>query len=1054
MKNWKKIFSGLFLAVFILLPGFLAVHAAAGDETLTIRPDIRDGGVNCFRYAAYSGKQWTAGSEEAYIDLGDSDARAQECYYEVSFAGSGIEVFANKSNNHGRIQYSVDGEYVEVVDLYNSSWTQPQSVYRVTGLEEGEHVLKAVTLCERTGSAIVNQVAYVQVTHAPYTVTDVILEQTKVQMSEGQTQKLLFTMAPSYGSVADIAFTSENTGVAAVTAEGVVTAVGEGSTVIHLSGKSADFERTIAVTVAKSEAQLGGTISDTNTQHTQDRYGELSIQSVRTGELTAWKNDKAVSELVLYSKNGSLKNVTVEAGDFVGGKGVIKAENVTAVFIKSALAYNKGYVYGSEPPAATEENRSEVSDILYQTTPVDIPYDSLQPVWVEFAIPEDTEAGTYTGTLTVRADDTVEPLVFTYRLHVQDVTLPDAESFGETFDIELWQYPYTSAEYYGVEPFSEKHLAIMESSMLKYKEIGGHAITTSIVEEAWTGQTYSANAVHYPSMVKWTKEADDSFSYDYTDFDKWIEFNKSLGIGDKIVLYSIAPWHNCITYWESDKLVYEPFTPGSARYTQVWTDFLEDLAAHLEQKGWFEDAYIGIDEQGFSTYAFDLNDSITDSQGQPLKTAGAMDSFVEKKALALRVTDLNVGDTAAAAHPADFENLVAERAAKGYRTTLYSCTGHMPGNFALNKPVESYWSIVNAGKSGTAGFLRWAYDAWVENPLEDVTHSKYEAGDCFLIYPDVKDAEHPVSKSSVRLEKMAEGVRDVNKLMLIERENPAFAGKIQALYEKIKTTAQSRPSAYNAYLGDEAIARLIQEMDAFKNGVAELTYEYIAERDGLTGSIEALSIKEGSQMTLEAGSLAQLHAVFVPENVISTEVFWTSSDNGVASVDVQGKVTAGREGKAVITAASAWDSSKKASITITVSPKKQDDAPDKEPGKLPDAAGQEPEKPGDTVTAPGVRPEVSAPAKVKLSSAKRISGRKIKLKWKKVSGANGYEIYRSAKKKGKYTKIATIKKGKTTAYTDRKVKKKKIYYYKVRAYRTTDGKKLRGAFSSVKKGKG
>ena len=39
-----------------------------------------------------------------------------------------------------------------------------------------------------------------------------------------------------------------------------------------------------------------------------------------------------------------------------------------------------------------------------------------------------------------------------------------------------------------------------------------------------------------------------------------------------------------------------------------------------------------------------------------------------------------------------------------------------------------------------------------------------EPGDCFLIYPDLKDAENPVSKSSVRLEKMAQGIRDVNKI--------------------------------------------------------------------------------------------------------------------------------------------------------------------------------------------------------------------------------------------------------------------------------------------------
>ena len=169
--------------------------------------------------------------------------------------------------------------------------------------------------------------------------------------------------------------------------------------------------------------------------------------------------------------------------------------------------------------------------------------------------------------------------------------------------------------------------------------------------------------------------------------------------------------HNSFTYWENGKLVKEGFSVGSTRYTTLWTDFLTNLTAHLTEKGWFDDSYIGIDERGFSGTAFDLIESVKNKDGKCLKTAGAMDSFVEKKELAMRVTDLNVGDTAAAAHPADFEQLVNDREAKGLRTTLYSCTGHRPGNFSLSAPVESYWSIVNAGKSGTAGFLRWAYDA-------------------------------------------------------------------------------------------------------------------------------------------------------------------------------------------------------------------------------------------------------------------------------------------------------------------------------------------------------
>jgi hypothetical protein len=147
-------------------------------------------------------------------------------------------------------------------------------------------------------------------------------------------------------------------------------------------------------------------------------------------------------------------------------------------------------------------------------------------------------------------------------------------------------------------------------------------------------------------------------TYDYTDFDAWVTFCKEMGLGDKIVLYSIAPWHNTITYWENGVLKSEGNTIGNIVPDAMWTHFLTDLIQHLEEKGWFDDAYIGIDERGFSAAAFDLIESIKGSNGEPLKTAGAMDNFVNKWNLALRVTDLNVGDTAAAAHPADFARLL------------------------------------------------------------------------------------------------------------------------------------------------------------------------------------------------------------------------------------------------------------------------------------------------------------------------------------------------------------------------------------------------------------
>ena len=61
--------------------------------------------------------------------------------------------------------------------------------------------------------------------------------------------------------------------------------------------------------------------------------------------------------------------------------------------------------------------------------------------------------------------------------------------------------------------------------------------------------------------------------------------------------------------------------------------------------------------------------------------------------------------------------------------------------------------------------------------------------------------------------------------------------------------------------------------------------------------------------------------------------------------------------------------------------------------------------------------------------------------WKKVEGATGYVVYRATKKNGKYKAVKTITKASTTKFKNKKLKKKKTYYYKVRAIKKA-GKKV------------
>ena len=101
-------------------------------------------------------------------------------------------------------------------------------------------------------------------------------------------------------------------------------------------------------------------------------------------------------------------------------------------------------------------------------------------------------------------------------------------------------------------------------------------------------------------------------------------------------------------------------------------------------------------------------------------------------------------------------------------------------------------------------------------------------------------------------------------------------------------------------------------------------------------------------------------------------------------------------------------------------------------------------------TPPAVTTTVTKPAKVKnvKVTAKK---KKLNVSWKKVSGATGYEVLSATNNKfTKNKKTVTVKKNKVTL---KRLKSKKKYFVKVRAYKLANGNKYFGKWSKVVKKK-
>ena len=233
-------------------------------------------------------------------------------------------------------------------------------------------------------------------------------------------------------------------------------------------------------------------------------------------------------------------------------------------------------------------------------------------------------------------------------------------------------------------------------------------------------------------------------------------------------------------------------------------------------------------------------------------------------------------------------------------------------------------------------------------------------------------------------------------------------------------------------------------------------------------------------VTLGRGKKLTLQAVILPSYASNKNVVWKSADTKVATVDSSGNVTAKAPGRTKIMVTSAENSSYQTSCTVTVpynityklnKGKNNASNPSTYYGKkitlknpsrkgyafagwYTDAKFKKKIKTIEsnaqcdyTLYAKWTKVNV---AKVSFKSAKNSKSKKILLKYKKISGAKGYEISYSTNKK--FKKAVTKKNTAKTSYTISKLKKGKTYYVRIRAYKMdSTGKKVYGKYSSVKK---
>ena len=473
--------------------------------------------------------------------------------------------------------------------------------------------------------------------------------------------------------------------------------------------------------------------------------------------LAGWRGEK-VSAQIVVSTPDSIGGLQCRIGDFRTADGASLRNIARARFVKYVVSdrFLTDRPCGDRPadnPAHLE------ADLLDEISLFDVPARSTRPIWITVAIPRDAAPGSYTASVRITGQGLDRTL--TLYLDVAERTLPVSSEW--VYHLDLWQHPAAVARIGSVPLWSDAHFERMRPTMRMLAEAGQKVITATLNKDPWNNQCEDA----YADMIEWTRLADGSWEYDFAVFDRWVTFMLDLGIGKYINCYSMLPWNDMLHYKDdvTGQYVDVRADPGTPVFREMWTPFLKSFTAHLGEKGWLGITNIAMDERSPEVMAEAA--SLLKEVAPELGIALADNQKIFKQYPYIR--DMCAGILG----PIDRSD-IADRRAEGLTTTCYvCCSSGFPNTYTSSGPAEAAYLSWHAAAADYDGFLRWAYNSWGEDPIRDSRFRTWTAGDTYIVYPE--------GRSSIRFERLIEGIQDWEKIRILREEAAGSEARIRRL---------------------------------------------------------------------------------------------------------------------------------------------------------------------------------------------------------------------------------------------------------------------------------
>ena len=462
--------------------------------------------------------------------------------------------------------------------------------------------------------------------------------------------------------------------------------------------------------------------------------------------LAGWAGER-VNAVLKFSPEKNVCGLEFTVNEIACGNNVIPGANASLRQVR--------YTLGDSPEPKCLCNRKPdqpsrmVPDLLDHISIRDLEAGETESIWLTIDIPADTRPGTYESTVTIKGDGgTRIELPFTVK--VQNHILPAPAQWS--YHLDLWQHPAAAARFHNAGMWSDRHFKALETEMSALVNAGQKVITCTLNRDPWNHQCFDA----YEDMIVWTLRRDGSWHYDYSVFDRWVNLMMSMGVNKMINCYSLVPWNCLLDYFDeaTGSKVTVSAKPGKPEFERMWKPFLTDFASHLKEKGWLGITNIAMDERSpeemdaaaalLSECAPDLGFAIADNHKSYRKFTMRMDVCVSMK-FGMSAED------------------IAKRRAEGFNSTFYvSCSTQSPNTFTFSPAYESEFLIWYGEYRGYDGMLRWAWNSWPEDPVNDSRFGKFPSGDTYFGYPG--------GRVSIRYEMMRDGIEAAEKMRILSAE--------------------------------------------------------------------------------------------------------------------------------------------------------------------------------------------------------------------------------------------------------------------------------------------